>query len=98
MIGRFRVTNKISSNKMCRLWDRAFAILNREAAVTNAINNGFNEESRKIVTNRFEYLKSVIVTGHLKKMPRKKKKVVYRELMDRYNLCVIMLGIWDEFK
>lgn len=98
MIGRFRVANKINSNKMCRLWDKAFAVLNREATVMNAINNGFNEESRKIVTNRFEHLKSVIVAGHLKKIPRKKKKVAYKELMNRYNLCIIILGIWDEFK
>lgn len=70
MTGRFRAINKISKHKMSLLWDRAFAILMKEYAV--AINKGFSEESKQVVTKRFDYLESLISTGHLEKMPRKR--------------------------
>ena len=86
MTGRFRAINKISKHKMSLLWDRAFAVLTKEYAVVNAINKGF------------DYLESLISTGHLEKMPRKMKKAFIRELSARYNLCLIILQHWDEFK
>lgn len=98
MTGRFRPVNKISRHKMSLLWDRAFAVLTKEYAVVNAINKGFSEESKQVVTKRFDYLESLISTGHLEKMPRKMKKAFIRELSARYNLCLIILQHWDEFK
>ena len=98
MTGRFRAINKISKHKMSLLWDRAFAVLTKECAVVNAINKGFSEESKQVVTKRFDYLESLISTGHLEKMPRKMKKAFIRELSARYNLCLIILQHWDEFK
>ena len=83
---------------MSLLWDRAFAVLTKEYAVVNAINKGFSEESKQVVTKRFDYLESLIPTGHLEKMPRKMKKAFIRELSARYNLCLIILQHWDEFK
>lgn len=94
MTGRFRAINKISKHKMSLLWDRAFAVLTKEYAVVNAINKGFSEESKQVVTKRFDYLESLISTGHLEKMP----KAFIRELSARYNLCLIVLQHWDEFK
>lgn len=51
-----RAINKISKHKMSLLWDRAFAVLTKEYAVVNAINKGFSEESKQVVTKRFDYL------------------------------------------
>ena len=55
-------------------------------------------KSKQVVTKRFDYLESLISTGHLEKMPRKMKKAFIRELSARYNLCLIILQHWDEFK
>lgn len=98
MTERFRAINKISKHKMSLLCDRAFAVLTKEYAVVNAINKGFSEESKQVVTKRFDYLESLISTRHLEKMPRKMKKAFIRELSARYNLCLIVLQHWDEFK
>ena len=38
------------------------------------------------------------MNGHFKKMPRKMKKAFIRELSARYNLCLIVLQYWDDFK
>lgn len=98
MTGKFRAINKISKHKMSLLWDRAFAVLTKEYAVVNAINKGFSEESKQVVTKRFDYLESLISTGHLEKMPRKMKKAFIRELSARYMPLSDYITTWDEFK
>lgn len=99
MTGRFRAINKISKHKMSLLWDRAFAVLTKEYAVVNAINKGFSEESKQVVTKRFDYLESLISTGHLEKMPRKMKKAFYKRTFQQgITFCLIILQHWDEFK
>lgn len=55
------------------------------------------KRAKQVVTKRFDYLESLISTGHLEKMPRKMKKAFIRELSARYNLCLIIFD-WTFLK
>lgn len=98
MTGRFRPANKLSKHKMSLLWDKALAYFYREYAVVKAFQDGFTDENNQTLLKRFQHLESLIVDGHLKKMPRKMKKAFMRELSARYNLCLIVLQQWDDLK
>lgn len=98
MTGRFRPVNKISKHKMSLLWDRALAYFYKEHAVVRAVQDGFTDDNNQTLLKRFQYLESLIMNGHFKKMPRKMKKAFIRELSARYNLCLIVLQHWDDFK
>lgn len=98
MTGRFRAINKISKHKMSLLWDRALAYFYTEHAVVKAVQDGFTDDNNQTLLKRFQHLESLIVNGRMKKMPRKMKKAFIRELSARYNLCLIVLQHWDEFK
>jgi hypothetical protein len=95
---RFRAVNKISKHKMSLLWDRALACFYKEHAVVKAVQDGFTDDNNQTLLKRFQYLESLIMNGHFKKMPRKMKKAFIRELSARYNLCLIVLQHWDDFK
>lgn len=98
MTGRFRAINKISKHKMSLLWDRALAYFYKEHAVVKAVQDGFTDDNNQTLLKRFQYLESLIMNGRMKKMPRKMKKAFIRELSARYNLYLIVLQHWDEFK
>ena len=63
-----------------------------------AIQDGFTDDNNQTLLKRFQHLESLIMNGHFKKMPRKMKKAFIRELSARYNLCLIVLQHWDDFK
>lgn len=98
MTGRFRAINKISKHKMSLLWDRALAYFYKEHAVVKAVQDGFTDDNNQTLLKRFQHLESLITNGRMKKMPRKMKKAFIGELSARYNLCLIVLQHWDEFK
>ena len=98
MTGRFRPVNKISKHKMSLLWDRALAYFYKEHAVVRAVQDGFTDDNNQTLLKRFQHLESLIMNGRFKKMPRKMKNAFMRELSARYNLCLIVLQHWDDFK
>lgn len=98
MTGRLKPANKISKRKMSLLWDKALVYCGKEHAVARAIQDGFTDDNHQTLLKRFQYLESLIVNGHLRKMPRKTKKAFIKELSARYNLCLIVLQHWDYFK
>lgn len=98
MTGRFRAAHKISKHKMSILWARAVSFFYKEHAVVKAVEDGFTDDNYQTLTKRFQHLESIIENGRIAKMPRKMKKVFMRELSARYNLCLIMLQHWDNFK
>lgn len=103
MIGRFRNGNKLSNNDMRHIYLRCSKVLRTELAVAEAIQNGFTDESKKLVEQRFTSLEALITNGKLselsgKRMPRKVKKVFIKDISARYNLCLILLKSWDYYK
>jgi hypothetical protein len=83
---------------MSLLWDRALVYFYKEHAVVRAVQDGFTDDNNQTLLKRFQYLESLIMNGRFKKMPRKMKKAFIRELSARYNLCLIVLQHWDDFK
>lgn len=98
MTGRFRAFNKISNRKLHHIWRKAFKVLRKEHVVVKAINDGFTVENYQTLLKRFNHLESIIKNERLPKLPRKVKKQFLKELSARYNLCLIVMQQWDDFK
>lgn len=88
MLGRFRKANVLSKKKLghsCR-------------QRTCNYRRWVSDECKKLVEERFEYLEAVISTGKFYKTPRKLKKRICKDISARFNLCVIVLNQWDDYK
>lgn len=94
MLGRFRKANVLSKKKL----GQAMKAVGKEPAIIKAIAGGFSDECKKLVEERFEYLEAVISTGKFYKTPRKLKKRICKDISARFNLCVIVLNQWDDYK
>lgn len=95
MLGRFRTANVLSKKKLGHIYDTA---VGKEPVIIEAIAGGFSDECKKLVEERFEYLEAVISTGKFYKTPRKLKKRICKDISARFNLCVIVLNQWDDYK
>lgn len=98
MLGRFRTANVLSKKKLGHIYDTAMKAVGKEPVIIKAIAGGFSDECKKLVEERFEYLEAVISTGKFYKTPRKLKKRICKDISARFNLCVIVLNQWDEYK
>lgn len=63
----------------------------KEPVIIEAIAGGFSDECKKLV-------EAVISTGKFYKTPRKLKKRICKDISARFNLCVIVLNQWDDYK
>lgn len=66
----------------------------KEPVIIKAIAGGFSDECKKSVEERFEYLEA----GKFYKTPRKLKKRICKDISARFNLCVIVLNQWNDYK
>lgn len=98
MLGRFRTANVLSKKKLGHIYDTAMKAVGKEPVIIKAIAGGFSDECKKLVEERFEYLEAVISTGKFYKTPRKLKKRICKDISARFNLCVIVLNQWDDYK
>lgn len=92
MLGRFRKANVLSKKKLGHSYEGC------KPVIIEAIAGGFSDECKKLVEERFEYLEAVISTGKFYKTPRKLKKRICKDISARFNLCVIVLNQWDDYK
>ena len=95
MLGRFRTANVLSKKKLGHIYDTAMKAVGKEPVIIKAIAGGFSDECKKSVEERFE---AVISTGKFYKTPRKLKKRICKDISARFNLCVIVLNQWDNYK
>ena len=98
MLGRFRTANVLSKKKLGHIYDTAMKAVGKEPVIIKAIAGGFSDECKKSVEEQFEYLEAVISTGKFYKTPRKLKKRICKDISARFNLCVIVLNQWDDYK
>lgn len=76
------------------IYDTAMKAVGKEPVIAIA----GSDECKKLVEERFEYLEAVISTGKFYKTPRKLKKRICKDISARFNLCVIVLNQWDDYK
>lgn len=98
MIGRFRNGRKLSNNALRHIFHNVSKVYKTESEAVTAVTEGFTDASKELVVERFISLTSLVTNGKLDKRPRKAKKAFMKDLSARYNLYLILLNGWDNYK